>query len=68
VEEFIASGSDPEKLADILEVVYALAEQMGIVLGRHLFTAFYYPPWLEKSGTPHHGGKGHRMRGPSPLA
>jgi predicted house-cleaning noncanonical NTP pyrophosphatase (MazG superfamily) len=29
VEEFIASGNDPEELADILEVLYALAEQAG---------------------------------------
>ena len=29
VEEFIASGDDPEELADILEVLYALAEQTG---------------------------------------
>ena len=29
VEEFIASDSDPEELADILEVLYALAEQAG---------------------------------------
>ncbi len=29
VEEFLASDSDPEELADILEVVYALAEQAG---------------------------------------
>jgi hypothetical protein len=29
VEEFIASGDDPEELADILEVLYALAEQAG---------------------------------------
>jgi predicted house-cleaning noncanonical NTP pyrophosphatase (MazG superfamily) len=30
VEEFIASGDDPEELADILEVLYALAQQAGI--------------------------------------
>jgi predicted house-cleaning noncanonical NTP pyrophosphatase (MazG superfamily) len=30
VEEFIASDSDPEELADVLEVVYALAERAGI--------------------------------------
>jgi predicted house-cleaning noncanonical NTP pyrophosphatase (MazG superfamily) len=30
VEEFIASDNDPEELADILEVLYALAEQAGI--------------------------------------
>lgn len=30
VAEFIASDNDPEELADILEVLYALAEQMGI--------------------------------------
>ena len=29
VEEFIASDSDPEELADILEVLYALAERAG---------------------------------------
>jgi predicted house-cleaning noncanonical NTP pyrophosphatase (MazG superfamily) len=29
VDEFIGSGSDPEELADILEVLYALAEQVG---------------------------------------
>jgi predicted house-cleaning noncanonical NTP pyrophosphatase (MazG superfamily) len=29
VEEFLASDSDPEELADILEVLYALAEQAG---------------------------------------
>jgi len=29
VGEFIASDNDPEELADILEVVYALAEQAG---------------------------------------
>jgi predicted house-cleaning noncanonical NTP pyrophosphatase (MazG superfamily) len=29
VAEFIASDNDPEELADILEVLYALAEQMG---------------------------------------
>jgi predicted house-cleaning noncanonical NTP pyrophosphatase (MazG superfamily) len=29
VEEFIASDSDPEELADVLEVVYALAERAG---------------------------------------
>jgi predicted house-cleaning noncanonical NTP pyrophosphatase (MazG superfamily) len=29
VTEFIASDNDPEELADILEVVYALAEQAG---------------------------------------
>jgi predicted house-cleaning noncanonical NTP pyrophosphatase (MazG superfamily) len=30
VEEFIASDNDPEELADILEVLYAIAEQIGI--------------------------------------
>jgi predicted house-cleaning noncanonical NTP pyrophosphatase (MazG superfamily) len=30
VDEFIASDNDPEELADILEVLYALAEQAGI--------------------------------------
>jgi predicted house-cleaning noncanonical NTP pyrophosphatase (MazG superfamily) len=30
VEEFIASDSDPEELADVLEVLYALAERAGI--------------------------------------
>ena len=30
VEEFLASDNDPEELADILEVLYALAEQAGI--------------------------------------
>jgi predicted house-cleaning noncanonical NTP pyrophosphatase (MazG superfamily) len=29
VEEFLDSDSDPEELADILEVLYALAEQTG---------------------------------------
>jgi predicted house-cleaning noncanonical NTP pyrophosphatase (MazG superfamily) len=29
VDEFIASDNDPEELADILEVLYALAEQSG---------------------------------------
>jgi predicted house-cleaning noncanonical NTP pyrophosphatase (MazG superfamily) len=29
VEEFIASDDDPEELADILEVLYALAGQAG---------------------------------------
>jgi predicted house-cleaning noncanonical NTP pyrophosphatase (MazG superfamily) len=29
VEEFLASDNDPEELADILEVLYALAEQTG---------------------------------------
>jgi predicted house-cleaning noncanonical NTP pyrophosphatase (MazG superfamily) len=29
VEEFLASDNDPEELADILEVLYALAEQGG---------------------------------------
>jgi predicted house-cleaning noncanonical NTP pyrophosphatase (MazG superfamily) len=29
VEEFLASDNDPEELADILEVLYALAEQAG---------------------------------------
>jgi predicted house-cleaning noncanonical NTP pyrophosphatase (MazG superfamily) len=29
VEEFITSDNDPEELADILEVLYALAEQAG---------------------------------------
>jgi predicted house-cleaning noncanonical NTP pyrophosphatase (MazG superfamily) len=30
VAEFLESDSDPEELADILEVLYALAEQVGI--------------------------------------
>ncbi|HMG65438.1 MAG TPA: nucleoside triphosphate pyrophosphohydrolase [Streptosporangiaceae bacterium] len=30
VEEFIASGDDVEELADVLEVLYALAGQAGI--------------------------------------
>jgi predicted house-cleaning noncanonical NTP pyrophosphatase (MazG superfamily) len=30
VEEFLASDNDPEELADILEVIYALAEQAGV--------------------------------------
>jgi predicted house-cleaning noncanonical NTP pyrophosphatase (MazG superfamily) len=30
VDEFIASDDDPEELADILEVLYALAEHAGI--------------------------------------
>jgi predicted house-cleaning noncanonical NTP pyrophosphatase (MazG superfamily) len=30
VEEFLASDNDPEELADILEVLYALTEQAGI--------------------------------------
>jgi predicted house-cleaning noncanonical NTP pyrophosphatase (MazG superfamily) len=30
VGEFIASDNDPEELADILEVLYALAEYIGI--------------------------------------
>jgi predicted house-cleaning noncanonical NTP pyrophosphatase (MazG superfamily) len=30
VEEFIASDDDPEELADILEVLYALARRAGI--------------------------------------
>jgi predicted house-cleaning noncanonical NTP pyrophosphatase (MazG superfamily) len=30
VEEFIASDEDPEELADVLEVLYTLAEQAGI--------------------------------------
>jgi predicted house-cleaning noncanonical NTP pyrophosphatase (MazG superfamily) len=30
VAEFLASDNDPEELADILEMVYALAEQAGI--------------------------------------
>jgi predicted house-cleaning noncanonical NTP pyrophosphatase (MazG superfamily) len=30
VEEFLASDNDPTELADILEVLYALAEQAGI--------------------------------------
>jgi predicted house-cleaning noncanonical NTP pyrophosphatase (MazG superfamily) len=30
VEEFIASDGDPEELADILEVLYALAGRAGI--------------------------------------
>jgi predicted house-cleaning noncanonical NTP pyrophosphatase (MazG superfamily) len=29
VAEFIASDNDPEELADILEVLYALAEEVG---------------------------------------
>ena len=29
VDEFLASDNDPEELADILEVVYALAEHVG---------------------------------------
>jgi predicted house-cleaning noncanonical NTP pyrophosphatase (MazG superfamily) len=29
VEEFLASDSDPEELADVLEVLYALAGQAG---------------------------------------
>jgi predicted house-cleaning noncanonical NTP pyrophosphatase (MazG superfamily) len=29
VEEFIASDNDPEELADVLEVLYALAERVG---------------------------------------
>jgi predicted house-cleaning noncanonical NTP pyrophosphatase (MazG superfamily) len=29
VAEFLASDDDPEELADILEVLYALAEQVG---------------------------------------
>ncbi len=29
VEEFLASDNDPEELADMLEVLYALAEQAG---------------------------------------
>jgi predicted house-cleaning noncanonical NTP pyrophosphatase (MazG superfamily) len=29
VDEFIASDDDPEELADILEVLYALAEHAG---------------------------------------
>jgi predicted house-cleaning noncanonical NTP pyrophosphatase (MazG superfamily) len=29
VAEFLASDNDPEELADILEVLYALAEQTG---------------------------------------
>lgn len=29
VDEFLASDNDPEELADILEVLYALAEQAG---------------------------------------
>ncbi len=29
VEEFLASDNDPEELADILEVLYALAERAG---------------------------------------
>jgi predicted house-cleaning noncanonical NTP pyrophosphatase (MazG superfamily) len=28
-EEFLASDNDPEELADVLEVLYALAEQAG---------------------------------------
>jgi predicted house-cleaning noncanonical NTP pyrophosphatase (MazG superfamily) len=34
VAEFIASDNDPEELADILEVVYALAEMTGINRGQ----------------------------------
>lgn len=34
VAEFIASDNDPEELADILEVVYALAEVAGTDRGR----------------------------------
>ncbi|WP_433357681.1 nucleoside triphosphate pyrophosphohydrolase (plasmid) [Microtetraspora malaysiensis] len=30
VEEFLASDEDPEELADILEVLYALAEAVGV--------------------------------------
>lgn len=30
VEEFLASDDDPEELADILEVLYALARQIGV--------------------------------------
>jgi predicted house-cleaning noncanonical NTP pyrophosphatase (MazG superfamily) len=30
VEEFIASGDDPEELADVLEVLHAIAHQAGI--------------------------------------
>jgi predicted house-cleaning noncanonical NTP pyrophosphatase (MazG superfamily) len=30
VEEFLASNGDPEELADILEVLHALAHQAGI--------------------------------------
>jgi predicted house-cleaning noncanonical NTP pyrophosphatase (MazG superfamily) len=30
VEEFLASDDDPEELADILEVLYALSEQCGV--------------------------------------
>jgi predicted house-cleaning noncanonical NTP pyrophosphatase (MazG superfamily) len=29
VEEFLSSDNDPEELADVLEVLYALAEQAG---------------------------------------
>jgi predicted house-cleaning noncanonical NTP pyrophosphatase (MazG superfamily) len=29
VDEFLASDNDPEELVDILEVLYALAEQIG---------------------------------------
>jgi predicted house-cleaning noncanonical NTP pyrophosphatase (MazG superfamily) len=29
VDEFLASDSDPEEIADILEVLYALAEHIG---------------------------------------
>jgi predicted house-cleaning noncanonical NTP pyrophosphatase (MazG superfamily) len=29
VDEFLASDNDPEELADILEVLYALAEHVG---------------------------------------
>lgn len=30
VEEFLASDDDPEELADILEVLHALARQIGV--------------------------------------
>lgn len=30
VDEFLASDDDPEELADILEVLYALARQIGV--------------------------------------
>lgn len=30
VDEFLASANDPEELADVLEVVYALADRLGI--------------------------------------
>jgi predicted house-cleaning noncanonical NTP pyrophosphatase (MazG superfamily) len=30
VEEFLAADDDPEELADILEVLHALARQIGV--------------------------------------